>query len=64
MLNDGFGLGDESEERLEALNKYIRDMREHGSRKVSTQNNFTDTSNHLWDRPRPSIVEMEQVIRK
>ena len=64
LFNDGFGLGGESEEGLEALNKYIRDMREHGSRKDSTENNFTDTFNHLWDRSRPTIVEMEREVKK
>ena len=63
-LNEGFGLGDESEEGLEALNKQIRRMREHGSRKDSTRNNFQDTFHHLWDRSRPTIVEMERKIIK
>ena len=34
-MNDGFGLGDASEEGLEALNKLIRQMRTHGARKNS-----------------------------
>ena len=63
LLNDGYGLGGESEEGLEALNKYIRERREHGSRKDSTENNFTDTYNHLWDRSRPKIIEMERKIK-
>ena len=63
-LNEGFGLGDESEEGLEALNKQIRRIREHGPRKDSTPNNFCDTYNHLWDRSRPTIVEMERKIKK
>ena len=63
-MNGGFGLGDLSEEGLEALNKHIRDMRCHGSRKDSTVNNFTDTYNHLWDRSRPDIVEMERIIKR
>ena len=64
QLNQGFGLGDLSEEGLEALNKLIREMRCHGSRKDSTMNNFTDTFNHLWDRSRPTIVEMEREIKR
>ena len=64
QLNSGFGLGDLSEEGLEALNKLIRVMRACGSRKDSTINNFSDTFNHLWDRSRPTIVEMERVITK
>ena len=64
QLNDGFGLGDESEEGLEALNKWIRKLRVGGARKTSTEDNFTDTFNHLWDRSRPIIVEMERVIKR
>ena len=63
-LNGEFGWGDESEEGLEALNKQIRRMREHGSRKDSTENNFLDTFNHLWDRSRPTILEMERKIKR
>ena len=63
QMNNGHGLGDESEEGLEALNKFIRKLREGGARKTSTFSNFTDTFNHLWDRSRPTIVEMERVIK-
>ena len=63
-LNGEFGLGDVSEEGLEVLNKQIKDMREHGSRKDSTENNFLDTYHHLWDRSRPTIVEMERKIKR
>ena len=63
-LNGEFGLGDVSEEGLEALNKQILNMREHGARKDSTENNFLDTFNHLWDRSRPTIVEMERKIKR
>ena len=62
-MNNGHGLGDESEEGLEALNKFIRKLRAGGARKTSTFANFTDTFNHLWDRSRPTIVEMERVIK-
>ena len=62
-LNNGFGLGDLSEEGLEALNKRIRSRREHGARKNSTLSNFMDCYNHMWDRSRPTIVEMEREIR-
>ena len=58
------GLGSQSEEGLEALNKFILRMRSSGVRKDSTLNNFTDTYNHLWDRSRPIIVEMERVIKR
>ena len=62
-LNNGFGLGDLSEEGLEVLNKRIRSRREHGARKDSTENNFRDCYNHLWDSSRPNIVTMEREIR-
>lgn len=39
-------------------------MRSRGARKDSTLNNFTDTYNHLWDRSRPVIVEMERKIKR
>ena len=56
-------LVDMSEEGLEALNKIIRSRREHGARKNSTLSNFMDCYNHMWDRSRPTIVEMEREIR-
>ena len=52
------------EEGLEALNKQIRRMRQTGSRKDSTENNFLNIFNHLWDRSRPTIFEMERRIKK
>ena len=39
-------------------------MRSRGARKDSTLNNFTDTYNHLWNRSRPVIVEMERKIKR
>ena len=64
QLNEGYGLGNLSEEGLEALNKYIRSRRETGARKDTTMHNFMDTFNHLWDRSRPTIVEMARIIRR
>ena len=52
------------EEGLEALNKQIRLMRQTGSRKDSTENNFLNIFNHFWDRSRPTIFEMERKIKK
>ena len=49
---------------MEALNKLIRSLRATGARKTSTLSNFTDTFNHLWDRSRPTIVEMEREIKR
>ena len=64
QLNDEYGLGGESEEGLEALNKNIRRMRSTGARKDSTLHNFTDVHHHLWDRSRPIIVEMDRRIKR
>ena len=64
LQNDCYGLGSQSEEGLEALNKWILRMRSTGARKISTLTNFTDTYNHLWDRSRPIIVQMERVIKR
>ena len=64
QLNDCYGLGGQSEEGLEALNKHIRSIRSKGARKDSTIHNFTDVYNHLWDRSRPTIVEMERKIQR
>ena len=63
-MNNGFGLGAESEEGLEALNKWIRRLRVGGARKTSTLSNFEGPYNHLWDRSRPTIVEMEREIKR
>ena len=63
-MTDSFGLGGLSEEGLEALNKNIRNMRSTGARKDSTVQNFMDTFNHMWDRSRPKIVNMERKINR
>ena len=63
-MTDSFGLGGLSEEGLEALNKNIRNMRSTGARKDSTVHNFMDTFNHMWDRSRPKIVNMERKINR
>lgn len=62
--NDGFGLGNQSEEGLEALHKFIRGFRARGARKDSTLTNFSDTYHHMWDRSRPIILDMERKINK
>ena len=59
-LNDGKGLGSQSEEGLEALNKYIRHLRVHGARKTSVLDNLQDVYIHLWRRSSPLIVAMER----
>ena len=42
----------------------MRHIRSRGARKDTELNNFTDTYNHLWDRSRPVIVEMERKIKR
>jgi len=64
QMNEDFGLGNESEEGLEALNKLIRYYRARGSRTISTEANFTDTFHHLWRLTSPKIVEMEREKRR
>ena len=49
-----------AEEGIEALKKHIRSIRSKRARKDSTIHNFTDVYNHLLDRSRPIIVEMER----
>ena len=64
QLNGGYGLGRISEERQEALNKFIREFQCSGARKDSTVHNFTDTYNHMWDRSRPSIIKLDRKIQR
>ena len=61
QLNGCYGLGDQSEEGLEALNKHIRSIRSTGARKDSTIHNITDTYNHLWDRSRPFFFGLKNI---
>ena len=63
-MNGLYGLGSESEEGLEAQNKFIRHLREHGARKTSTEDNFSDTWNHLWRKSCPVILELDREKRK
>ena len=62
--NNSKGLGSESEEGLEAANKYIRQFRSHGARKTSTEDNFRDTFNHLWHRSSPLVAHLDREKRK
>ena len=43
---------------------FIQSIRQGASRKDLTQNYLTDTFHHLWDRSRPTIVEMERKIMR
>ena len=62
--NDGKGLGSESEEPAEALNKFVRYFREHGARKMSTEVNFRDVWFHLWRRSSPLVGEFDREKKK
>ena len=63
-LNGLKGLGSESEEALEAQNKFVRYLRAHGARKTCTEENFQDTWNHLWRRSSPLITELDREKRR
>jgi hypothetical protein len=54
-LNGGKGLGDLSEESLEANNKLIRRFRERLARKTSLKDNLHDVFVRLWIRSDPRI---------
>ena len=58
--NEGRGLGGESEEGLESVNKFIKSLRKESARKTSTEANFLDCFNHLWMKSSPLLVNLEQ----
>ena len=39
-------------------------MRSTDAKKDSTVHNFMDTFNHMWDRSRPKIIDMERKIKR
>jgi hypothetical protein len=61
--NECKGLGSESEEVLEGTNKLLRYHREHGARKTSTEENFTDVFNHCWQGSSPLLTELDREKR-
>lgn len=63
-MHKGLGLGGISEEGLEAQNKHIRYLREHGARKTSTEENFHDVWVHLWKKSSPTLCKMDREKRK
>ena len=63
-MNQNYGLGDVSEEGLEAMNKFIRYFRSRGSRTTSSTENFLDTFNHLWQRSSPVLHQLYREKRK
>ena len=59
-MNDLRGLGSQSEEGLEALNKSIRFLKSHGARKTSISDNMKDTLLHMWRNSSPLLVNMDR----
>ena len=62
-INDGYGLGDLSEEALEANNKYIRKFAEFRARKTSSEDQLTDVLGRLIERSDPFIVHKKMQFR-
>jgi hypothetical protein len=61
-LNDGFGLGDCSEEGLETLHKLVRRFRERLAQKNSLVDNLKDVFGHLWVRSDPYIRSKKRTL--
>ena len=61
--NNNTGLGELSEEALEANNKYVRRYLELYSRKNSPINQLTDVMNRLLERSHPKIVDNKYTMR-
>ena len=59
-MNDNHGLLEYSEEGSEASHKKIKHVREHGSRKMSVEVNFKDTTRKLWFMSDPLIRGMKR----
>ena len=57
--NGGFGLGNESEEVLEACNKLIRYYKKHGSRTFSVKDQFWDIFYHIWNASSPLLRALD-----
>ena len=62
-MNNETGLGEWSEEALEANNKFIRRFAETRSRKFSANAQLTDVIGLLIERSCPFTLEMQQMIR-
>ena len=62
--NNGLGLGGYSEEGLEATNKHVRYLREHGARKSTMVDNYKDVFCHLWMRSSPLVCNLDRERRK
>ncbi len=62
-MNNETGLGEWSEEALEANNKFVRRFAETRARKCSPNAQLTDVIGVLIERSCPFILEMQQMIR-
>ena len=62
-LNEGMGLGEWSEEALEACNKIVRRFRQMLARKTNLKDNFTDVIKRLLVRSDPQVRSHKRVFK-
>lgn len=62
IMNNGYGLGNFSEEALEVVHKKVRQFREHGSRKNSIESNITDTLRHWFLQTDPILCSFARTF--
>ena len=62
--NNCKGLGNESEEVLEACNKLVRYYKKHGSRTFGVEVQFTDIFYHIWLASSPLLKRLDPDVRK
>merc|ERR1711884_833835 len=62
--NDGFGLGSESEEGLEACTKCLRRDERSRSRTSTLIQHLEDCWKHRWDASSPFLAEFDQRVRQ
>ena len=63
VMNHGIGLGELSEEALEANNKFVRRFLEMNSRKTSPQDQLEDVMGRLLERSDPYLLERKLNFR-
>ena len=62
--NNGRGLGNESEEVLEACNKLVRYYKKYGSRTFGVEAQFTDIFYHIWLASSPILKRLDPEVKK
>ena len=62
--NDCRGLGNESEEVLEACNKLVRYYKKYGSRTFGVEAQFTDIFYHIWLASSPILKRLDPEVKK